>query len=279
MHRVWAYYQPDLVLDFTQGAGDSMYSGFRRAGNAHALTSDLFRRAGDAAVGLAKGHVTALPYKSHATALPYNNGHVTALPYSASILLISIPSTLKPNSGPPPGLVHTPVIKVVSDFEGLGIHKWIEDTHQYIICGTSRCREQALNFGIPPRQVFQTSGMILRPDFYESAGGVTEGRESALENLGLDPTVRLGPGMARLLSSALLVPCCCLPHTWPLLVPFAEQQGTSQVRTALVCWGGVGGNIVLDLGKAILASQTRYPPKPQYHLLVAKYYHIGFCST
>ncbi len=104
------------------------------------------------------------------------------------------------------GMSHIPVVLIISDFEGVGAHSWIESHGDNVVCGTSLCRQQALNMGIPPdqararhppevlgathsrrrlgrcgvadaraaaaarapRQVFQTSGMILRPAFYEA---------------------------------------------------------------------------------------------------------------
>jgi Glycosyltransferase family 28 C-terminal domain/Monogalactosyldiacylglycerol (MGDG) synthase len=44
---------------------------------------------------------------------------------------------------------------------------WIEPESQYIIVGTKRARQQALAMGHSPDHVFQTSGMILKPRFYE----------------------------------------------------------------------------------------------------------------
>jgi hypothetical protein len=71
LERIFTFYQPDLVLDFTQGTGRFIYSGLER--------SDM---------------------------------------------------------------MHTPVVRCVSDFEGRGAHSWIEHKDQYIMCGTSCCRQQ-----------------------------------------------------------------------------------------------------------------------------------------
>ncbi len=50
------------------------------------------------------------------------------------------------------GLSHVPVVLIISDFEGVGAHSWIESRGDNVICGTSLCRQQALNMGIPPDQ-------------------------------------------------------------------------------------------------------------------------------
>ena len=51
------------------------------------------------------------------------------------------------------GMAHVPVVVVISDFEGVGVHSWIEDRADNIVCGTSLSRQQALDYGIPRSQV------------------------------------------------------------------------------------------------------------------------------
>jgi len=69
------------------------------------------------------------------------------------------------------GMLHIPVLVVISDFEGTGVHSWIQSKTDNVLCGTSLCRQQALQFGVPPNQVYQISGMILRPSFYDHVRG------------------------------------------------------------------------------------------------------------
>src|SRR5882757_6887736 len=46
-------------------------------------------------------------------------------------------------------------------------HFWIEASeNQYVICGSEKAVEQARAIGKDATHIFQTSGMILRPDFY-----------------------------------------------------------------------------------------------------------------
>ena len=110
-----------------------------------------------------------------------------------------------------PQLAHVPLVVVVSDFEGRGAHSWIENKAQYAVCGTSICRQQALDFGLPTSHVYQTSGMILRPSFYEPDQDASRSAADRKVMIGLDP----------------------------------------DRRTVLVFWGGVGSSKVLDIGLRI----------------------------
>ena len=56
----------------------------------------------------------------------------------------------------------------MTDFADYPPHFWIEKQQQYLICGTARAVEQAQAMGYDRDHVFRTSGMILRPLFYES---------------------------------------------------------------------------------------------------------------
>jgi len=112
---------------------------------------------------------------------------------------------------------HVPFVAIVSDFEGKGAHSWIEDKRQYTVCGTSICRQQALDFGLPAKQVFQTSGMILRPSFYEPDEDDGVDFKERLRKIGLDP----------------------------------------ERRTCLIFWGGVGSKKVRDIGLSISAASEQ----------------------
>lgn len=61
----------------------------------------------------------------------------------------------------------TPMVTVMTDMADCPPHFWMERQEQYFICGTSRAEQQALEMGHPPERVFRTSGMIVRPDFYQ----------------------------------------------------------------------------------------------------------------
>ena len=60
-----------------------------------------------------------------------------------------------------------PFVTIITDLADFPPHFWIEPVkEQYVICGTVRAVEQARQIGKDPSQIFATSGMILRPDFY-----------------------------------------------------------------------------------------------------------------
>jgi hypothetical protein len=63
-------------------------------------------------------------------------------------------------------------------------HFWMERQEQFMICGTEKALEQALAQGLARERIFRTSGMILRPKFYEP---VTADRAAERKRLGLDP--------------------------------------------------------------------------------------------
>jgi hypothetical protein len=61
-----------------------------------------------------------------------------------------------------------PFVTLITDLADFPPHFWIEPTkEQFVICGTEKAVEQARQIGKQPSQIFATSGMILRPDFYQ----------------------------------------------------------------------------------------------------------------
>ena len=78
----------------------------------------------------------------------------------------------------------TPLVTILTDLADYPPHFWIERQDQYLICGTGRAVEQALALGHPSEHIFGTSGMILRPTFYQP---VTADRAAERRRLGLDP--------------------------------------------------------------------------------------------
>ncbi len=60
-----------------------------------------------------------------------------------------------------------PFVTLITDLADFPPRFWIEPLQQqYVICGTERAVEQARALGKRESQIFATSGMILRPDFY-----------------------------------------------------------------------------------------------------------------
>jgi UDP-N-acetylglucosamine:LPS N-acetylglucosamine transferase len=79
----------------------------------------------------------------------------------------------------------TPMVTVLTDMADYPPHFWIEKQDQYFICGTRKAVEQARDLGHPSEWIFQTSGMILNPKFYEPV-------EANRASIDLDPGVPTG---------------------------------------------------------------------------------------
>lgn len=78
----------------------------------------------------------------------------------------------------------TPFVTIPTDLADYPPHVWFEPQPQHLICGTARAVEQALAMGHARDRVFQVSGMILRPRFYEAPA---VDRAAERRRLGLDP--------------------------------------------------------------------------------------------
>ncbi len=87
-------------------------------------------------------------------------------------------------------LPNAPFVTVLTDLADYPPHFWIEERQeQYFICATTKAVEQALALGHPKERVFQASGMILRPKFYDP---ITIDREEGRDQLGLNPEMPTG---------------------------------------------------------------------------------------
>jgi 1,2-diacylglycerol 3-beta-galactosyltransferase len=93
-----------------------------------------------------------------------------------------IADSLRPLRTSAPG-TKAPFVTLITDFADYPPHFWIERESEYIIAGTERARQQALSIGHAADHVFQTSGMILKPKFYEktSVDVVAERKRLGLE--------------------------------------------------------------------------------------------------
>lgn len=82
-----------------------------------------------------------------------------------------------------------PLVTILTDMADYPPHFWIERQSQYFICGTERAAQQAITAGHDNAHVYRTSGMILRPPFYEP---VSRDRVEERKRLGLDPDLPTG---------------------------------------------------------------------------------------
>ena len=83
----------------------------------------------------------------------------------------------------------TPVVTILTDLADYPPHFWIERQEQYLICGTEAAMNQALAMGHRRDSVFRTSGMIVRPEFYNRP---RINREQERGRLGLRPDLPTG---------------------------------------------------------------------------------------
>jgi hypothetical protein len=83
----------------------------------------------------------------------------------------------------------TPMVTIMTDLADSPPHFWIESQDQFVICGTAVAARQALAMGLDSQRVVRSSGMIVRPEFYEQ-------REVSLTRerlqLGLNPGLPTG---------------------------------------------------------------------------------------
>jgi glycosyl transferase family 28 len=80
-----------------------------------------------------------------------------------------------------------PFATIITDLADFPPRFWIEPgNQQYVICGTERAVEQARQLGKDPSRIFATSGMILRPDFYQ---------EDSVDPVVLRQELKLRPGL------------------------------------------------------------------------------------
>ncbi len=77
-----------------------------------------------------------------------------------------------------------PYVTILTDIADYPPHFWIERQQQYFICGSDRAVEQARALGHTNDRIFQTSGMILHPHYYQP---IEADRRTERSKLGLDP--------------------------------------------------------------------------------------------
>jgi UDP-N-acetylglucosamine:LPS N-acetylglucosamine transferase len=82
-------------------------------------------------------------------------------------------------------------VTILTDIADYPPHFWIERQEQYLICGSDHAVAQAVALGHDRSKVFQVSGMILNPAFYEIAL-TAEQRAAARAALGFHPDFPVG---------------------------------------------------------------------------------------
>jgi 1,2-diacylglycerol 3-beta-galactosyltransferase len=115
-------------------------------------------------------------------------------------------------------LPKTPLVTILTDMADFPPHFWIEQQKQYLICGTDKAVQQALELGHAPERILRTSGMILRPQFYDPH---TTDRAEELSKLGLNPELPTGMVMFGGEGSSVMA-------------PIAERLGNSKTDLQLI---------------------------------------------
>jgi 1,2-diacylglycerol 3-beta-galactosyltransferase len=128
---------------------------------------------------------------------------------------------------------------LLTDLADCPPHFWIEPESEFLICGTERAEQQALETGHARHRVFRTSGMILKAKFYE-----TPSVDVAAERkrMGLDPGLPTGIVMFG-------------GHGAPVMLEIAKRlnAGAQRVQLIMIC----GHN--QKLRAALQALQTKAP--------------------
>jgi UDP-N-acetylglucosamine:LPS N-acetylglucosamine transferase len=82
-----------------------------------------------------------------------------------------------------------PFVTILTDMADHPPHFWLERQEQFVICGSDKAVEQAQQMGYSGDRIFQASGMILRPRFYQP---IDADRAAERTRLGLDPDAPTG---------------------------------------------------------------------------------------
>ena len=79
-----------------------------------------------------------------------------------------------------------PLVTVLTDIADYPPHFWMEPQDQHLICGSDKAVAQARNMGHAVSRIFQVSGMILNPAFYEIAPLTAQARARERAQLGFN---------------------------------------------------------------------------------------------
>lgn len=80
-------------------------------------------------------------------------------------------------------------VTLLTDLADYPPNFWIVPESEYLICGSQRATQQALEMGHPKGRIFETSGMILKPSFYRKP---EVDRAGERVKLGLQPDLPTG---------------------------------------------------------------------------------------
>jgi hypothetical protein len=153
----------------------------------------------------------------------------------------------------------TPMVTVLTDFADHPPHFWMECQEQYFICGSARAVEQAREMGHPPQRIFRTSGMIVRPEFYQP---LELSRDYERRRLGLRADLPTGLVMFGGYGS----------HR---MVAIARRVAASRLKTQLIFLCGHNQPLKQRLSAMRLPYPHRvegFTPQPHYFMRLADYF-------
>ncbi|HEV3114078.1 MAG TPA: hypothetical protein VGY99_26630 [Candidatus Binataceae bacterium] len=153
----------------------------------------------------------------------------------------------------------TPMVTVLTDFADYPPHFWIEPQRQFFICGSARAVEQAAEMGHSRQRIFQTSGMIVRPEFYQP---MALSRDYERRRLGLRADLPTGLVMFGAFGSRRMI-------------AIARRVSAARLKTQLIFLCGHNQ----ALGQRLSAMRLPYPhrvegftPQPHYFMRLADYF-------
>ena len=82
-----------------------------------------------------------------------------------------------------------PFVTLLTDLADYPPHFWMEKESEYIVVATERAKQQALAMGHSLDHIFETSGMVLKPKFYQKTA---VNRVLERKRLGLEPECPTG---------------------------------------------------------------------------------------
>ena len=85
--------------------------------------------------------------------------------------------------------IRPPFVTLLTDLADYPPRFWMERESEYLIVGTERAKQQALAMGHAADHVFEASGMVLKPRFYQK---IAVDRVSERKRHGLDPDCPTG---------------------------------------------------------------------------------------
>ena len=103
--------------------------------------------------------------------------------HSADLVLSVIPHFNRALAESLRGPEGTPFVTLLTDLADYPPHFWIERESEYIIVATARAKQQAVAMGHSSNRIFETSGMVLKPRFYQKTNldPVSERKQLGLE--------------------------------------------------------------------------------------------------